>query len=134
MIGLCEAVLDIVVSADIAERVAHEASGWPVPVLGQWRELDAIIGQDRMDAIGNNIDQCLKECPCSHGCCPILQTHEGKLAGPVYGDERFEHGGPSNPAVALVPMLDWTQQIAMLVGYARVSTMDQNQMLILAIS
>jgi hypothetical protein len=52
VVGLGEAVVDVMGAAEIADRVAHVSRGRAVAVLGERCELDAVIRQDRVNAIG----------------------------------------------------------------------------------
>lgn len=53
MVGLGEAVLDPVRLADRVETHLPGIDGVPVP--GLLSELDAVIGQDRVDPVGNHL-------------------------------------------------------------------------------
>lgn len=57
MVGLGEAVLDAVAPTGSVERMSPQPGGNPLTVLGQIGKLDAVVGEHRMDAIRNGLDQ-----------------------------------------------------------------------------
>ena len=57
VVELCEAVLDAVLPAAHGEHVGHVSCRGPVGVARRITELDAVVGQDRMDLVGNSSDQ-----------------------------------------------------------------------------
>ena len=61
MVRLCEPVLDVVCLADHVE--AHLARPGSVPVSGLLGELDAVVGQDRVDSVRHRCQQVLEELP-----------------------------------------------------------------------
>ena len=52
MIGFGEPVFDAVAVTDSVEGMSTEASRWPLTVPWQIRELDSVVGEHRMDAVG----------------------------------------------------------------------------------
>lgn len=90
MVGLGEALLDGVGATEVADRMAHVTRGRAVAVLEKRRELDAVIRQDRVHAVGNRFDQCLEEGARRHGGCTLLQPREHELARPVNGYEQVQ--------------------------------------------
>ncbi len=81
MVGLGQAVLDPVGLADHVE--AHRSRIGGVSIPGLLGELDAIVRQDRMDTVGNSLQQMLQELP---GCPPVGffdELGDGKLAGAI---------------------------------------------------
>ncbi len=87
MVRFGEPVLDIVCLIDHVE--AHLAGPAGVPVAGLLGELDAIVGQDRVDAIRHGFQQVFKELPC---CAPVSlvdQLSDRELACAVYTDEEM---------------------------------------------
>ena len=57
MVDLGEAVLDAVLPAAHREHVGDEAGGWPVGVARREAELDAVVGQYRVNPVGDGGDQ-----------------------------------------------------------------------------
>jgi hypothetical protein len=62
-----EPVLDVVRLADHVET--HLAGPGGVPVAGLLGELDAIVYQDDVDALGDGCQQVFEELP----CCPAMR-------------------------------------------------------------
>src|ERR1700692_895825 len=56
-----EPVFDTVSVTHAIEGVSAEASGGPLAVPGQIRELDAIVCEYGVDAVRNSFDQCFHE-------------------------------------------------------------------------
>ena len=79
MVGLGQAVFDVVLAAYLIEA-ENSVTGCPsVPVAWQVGELDAIVGQDCIQPIGHSLDQRFEK---RHGRLPIsllVQLHEGQL-------------------------------------------------------
>src|SRR5262252_5052378 len=57
MVGLGQAVLDTVGSADLVEAVHAVAGGPAVAISGQVGELNAVVGQDGVQAVGHGRDR-----------------------------------------------------------------------------
>lgn len=88
MVRFGEPVLDVVRVADHVE--AHLARPGGVPVAGLLGELDAIVGQDRVDTVRHGFQQVLKELP---RCAPVSlvdQLGDRELARSVYADEQVK--------------------------------------------
>ena len=64
-------------------------------LVRQVRELDTVVGQDDVNAIGNMCDECLEEGNRVHPRRPWIQPSKGELGGAVNGDEQraFSFGG-----------------------------------------
>ena len=62
MSDLCQAVFDPILLATHVEHMGHVAGRRPVGVTRRESELDAVVGQDGMDLIGNGLDECLQKC------------------------------------------------------------------------
>jgi hypothetical protein len=88
VVWLGQAVLDPVGLADHVEPHRSGTDGVSVP--GLLDELDAVVGQDRVDAAGHSIEQEFEELPCSLAICLLDQPSHCGLAGPVDGDEETE--------------------------------------------
>ena len=84
MVHLGQPVLDVVLGANAAEDV-REGIG----VLLAVGELNAIIRQDDVDAVGYRQDQIAQELRRFHLAGTLDQTNEGELAGAV---DRHEQG------------------------------------------
>ena len=57
MIWLGEPMLDAVSPTGAVERMAPQHGGWTITVSGQVGELDAVIGENRMDDVGHGGDK-----------------------------------------------------------------------------
>src|ERR1700722_5835399 len=53
-------------------------------------EVDAVVGQHRMDLVGYRLDEGAQEVGCGARDCFDVQRSEGELAGAVDGDEEVE--------------------------------------------
>ena len=88
MVGFGQQVLDPVGFANHVEAHLPGIGGVPIPWLVG--ELNAVVGQDRVDAVGNGLKYMLKKLP---GGAPVRFVDEmghGKLAGAVDGHEEIE--------------------------------------------
>ena len=88
MVRFGEPVLDIVCLADHVE--AHFAGPCGVAVAGLLGELDAIVGQDRVDAIRHGLQQVFEELPCRPPVSLVDQLGDRELAGAIYADEQVQ--------------------------------------------
>lgn len=88
MVRLGEAVLDVVCLADHVE--AHLARPGGVAIARLLGELDAIIGQDRVDTVGHGFQQVIEELPCGSPVGLVDQPGDCELAGSVDGDEQVQ--------------------------------------------
>jgi hypothetical protein len=90
MIDAGKAVLDAVLGVAQVEHVGQALSGCSVGVARRQAELDTIVGQHGVDAIGHGSDEGYEE---GGGCDAggaLDQLDEGELAGAVNGDEEVE--------------------------------------------
>ena len=85
MLQFCKPVLDAVLSADTIEDV-FEGISIPLAI----RELDAIIGEDGVDEVGDGRDEIAQELGRDHLSGFVVQFDKGKLAGPINGHEEIE--------------------------------------------
>ncbi len=78
------------------------AAGSPDGVYGGLRvlvdgrgvgELDAVVGQHSVDAIGHGIHQSVREVGRSAACSLLMQLGEGDLACPIDGHEQVQLAG-----------------------------------------
>lgn len=81
MVRLGQPMLDPVVLADHVE--AHLPGAGGVPIAGLIGELDAIIGQDRVDAIGHDTQKVLEEFPGRLPVGLVDELGDRELAGSV---------------------------------------------------
>lgn len=93
MVRFGEPVLDVVGLADHVETHLTRPGG--VAVAGLLGELDAIVGQDRMDAVGHGSQQVLEELPRRAPVSLVYQLGDRELACAVDADEqvKFASGG-----------------------------------------
>ena len=61
MVDLGEPMLDVVLATAHLEHVGGESGGWSVGVAGRQAELDAVVGQDDVDLVGNRRNECREE-------------------------------------------------------------------------
>lgn len=69
---------------------AHLSVGDRVPVAWLLSELDAIVRQDRMDAVWHRFQYCCQEFPSGLAVCFVHKPRHGKFAGPVYSNKEIE--------------------------------------------
>lgn len=81
-------MLDVVGLADHVE--AHLPGEGGVPVARLIGELDAVVGQDRVDPVGNSFEQALQELPCPLPVSLFYKQGDGELAGAIDGCEQVE--------------------------------------------
>lgn len=80
-----EPVLDAVLVADPIEDVAEG-----IFVTGLIGELDAVVGQHRMDGVGNGCDEIAQELGCIHLTGFGIELSDGELGRPVDPDEQAQ--------------------------------------------
>ena len=88
MVGFGEPVLDVVCLADHVEAHLTRAGG--VAVAGLLGELDAIVGQDRVDAVGHGFQQVFEELPRGAPVSLVDQLGDRELARTVDADEQVQ--------------------------------------------
>ncbi len=93
MIDLGGPVLDAVLVADPIEDMVEGVSG----LVG---ELDAVVGQHRMDGVGNRCDQVARELGRNHLAALRMEFGIGELGHPVDGD------GQAQPAFGYLHLGD----------------------------
>lgn len=81
MVWLGQAVLDPVGLADHVE--AHLPRLCCVPVAGLLGELDAVVSKDRVDAIGDGLEEMFEELPRGLAIRLFHELGDCKSAGPV---------------------------------------------------
>ena len=90
MVGLCQAMFDTMKLTSPVEGMAAQHGGGALAVLRQVGELDAVIGEHGMDRIGHSLDQGVEKSRGDLGVGSFGKLDEGKLRGPVDGDEQME--------------------------------------------
>ena len=88
MVRLCQSVLDIVRLADHVEPHLTRPGG--VAVTRLIGKLDAVVGQDSVDAVRHGFQQVFEELPRSSPVRLVDQLGDRELAGTVYADEQVE--------------------------------------------
>ena len=79
VLRLGKPVFDVMAPTSAVEGMATPASGWAVTVLRQVSELDAIIGQYRLDGVGHDLDQFIQERGGRHGVRLVCQPDKREL-------------------------------------------------------
>ncbi len=90
MVWLGEPVLDVMGAADLIEAVDAVHRAGAGAVLGQLGELDAVVGQHRVEIVGTGGDQRLKEGACGGPVGLGVQLSKDELARAVDGDEEVQ--------------------------------------------
>lgn len=90
MVGLGQPVFDSVQKTEPVEEMATEARGWPLPVLGQIGELDAVVGKHGVDTGWNRFNERFEEGNGSPRIGFFHQFNDGELRGSVDGHEQVE--------------------------------------------
>ncbi len=90
MVGFSQAVFDSMNETEPVEGMAAEACGWPLSVLRQTSELDALIGEHGMDAIRNGLDESFEERCCGSLVWPFDEFDYSELRGLGDGYEQVE--------------------------------------------
>jgi hypothetical protein len=108
VLDLCQPMLDAVLFAAHAKHVRDKGSGRPTGVAWRESELDAIVGQDGVDFIGNGFDQRDKESRSGDPVGLFLQPDEGEFACPINRDKEMEFSFSSlNLCDIDVKVSDW---------------------------
>ena len=90
MVRLGQPMLDAMALAGPIEGMATQHRSWPFAVLREVGELDAVVGEHRVDEVGHGVDQGVEEGCCRLGVGAFDELHEGELRGPVDGNEEVE--------------------------------------------
>jgi len=90
VIGLGQAMLDAVGSADLIEAVDPVSSGPAITVFWQVSELNTVIGQHRMQPVWHCRDQGFQETHGGRTVRLLVQGDEGEFRGPIDRDEQVE--------------------------------------------
>ena len=85
VINLGQSVLDPVLLADAVEDVMEGGA-----VAASVGELHAVVGENRVDAVGDGFDKIPEELGGSHLAGLLDKADKGELRGPVDGDEQIE--------------------------------------------
>ena len=90
MIRFGKPVIDAMRKTDPVKGMSAKARRWPFAVLGKVGELDSVIGEHGMDAIGDLFDKGLKEgCDGPH-VGPFHQLDHDELRGTIDGHDEIE--------------------------------------------
>ena len=106
MVRFGEPVVDAMPKTDPVKRMAAKAGRWPLAILRQIGELDAVVGEHGMDPIRDSRDQRLEESRRSLHIGTFDQLHESELRSAVDGHKEIElafggaHLGQINMEVA----------------------------------
>ena len=90
MFWLGQAMLDAMAPTGPVERVAAELCGGPVSVLRHIGELDAVVGQNDLDLIGDGFDQGVEEGRRGYRVGSFDDLDKGELRCPVDRDVKIE--------------------------------------------
>lgn len=90
MPNFCEPVFDPVFLTSHVEHVGQLCCRWSVLVARRESELDAIVGENDVDFVGNGLDECFQE---SRGCFPVgfvHESYESKLTRSINGNVEMQ--------------------------------------------
>ena len=91
VIRLCQPVLDAVLGTDTIEDVGAEIPlRGSVPVLRQIGESHAIVGEYRVDFVGESFDDVPQEVSAVHLACVLMEFDISELRDPVDRQEHVE--------------------------------------------
>jgi hypothetical protein len=90
MLHLCQPVLDAVRAASHVEHVRHVARRWAAGVAWREGELDAVVGQDGVDLVGERLDHPFQEGRRRGSSGLLDQLHNGEFARSVNSDIEIE--------------------------------------------
>lgn len=90
MVWLGQPMFDAVLAANLVEAVHPIARRPAVAVARQVCELDPVVGENRVQAIGRRGDQRFEESDSRAAIGLLMQLHESEFRGPVYADEQME--------------------------------------------
>ena len=86
MVRLGEPVFNAVLATDLIEAVDAQACGPAIPVLRQVGELDAMIDEDSVQAVGDCSDQHFQERDGGRSVSLVVKLDEGELRGAIDPD------------------------------------------------
>jgi hypothetical protein len=90
MVGLSQSVFDPMKETEPVEGMAAEACGWPLPVLGQIGELDAVVGEHSVDAVRNGFNERFEEGRSSSDICFFDEFDHSELRRSIDGHEQVK--------------------------------------------
>lgn len=90
MLDLGQPMLDPVLAAAHVKHMRHVFRCWTVHVAWREGELDAIVGEDRVDFVRDSRDQSFQKGGCRRAAGLLDQLHECEFAGAVDGDVEVE--------------------------------------------
>jgi hypothetical protein len=90
MVRLGQPMLDTVLAADLIEAMNPKAGRPAVAIARQIGELNAVVGEDRMEPIGHGCDQRFDEYNRCGTIGLLMQLNEGELRSSVDSNEQIE--------------------------------------------
>ena len=90
VVGLSEPVFDTVFAANAVEPMATKPRRWSVSVLWQIGERDAIVGQDRVNPVGECGHDTPKESRSGAGIGCLMELYVGELGDSIDGEEHMQ--------------------------------------------
>ena len=90
VVRLREPMFNAVALASAIERVAAERGSWSLAVLRQVGELDAVVGENGMDAVGDRLDQRVQEGRCRLRVGALDEVYKSEFRCPVDRDEEIK--------------------------------------------
>ena len=85
MLDLGQPVFDVIFPAAHIEHMGHVSCRRATRVARRESELDPIVGENRVDLVGNRRDQSFEEDRGGGPSCLLNQSHKGELAGTING-------------------------------------------------
>jgi hypothetical protein len=90
MVRFGQPVLDAVFPAAHIEHMGGVTRGWAIGIPWRERELNAVIGENGVDFVGDRFNEGCQEGRRGHPVCFFSELSEGEFAGPVDGHEEEE--------------------------------------------
>jgi hypothetical protein len=90
MVGLGESMLNAVLAAYLVETVDTETRGPAVTILREIDGLDAVVGEDRVEMVGNGLEQSFEERYRGWSISLSMQLDKHELGGSVDGYEQMK--------------------------------------------
>ena len=85
MLDLRQPMFDVIFPAAQIEHMRHVSCCRAIRVARRESEPDPIVGENRVDLVGNRRDQSVEEDRGEDPSCLLDQSHEGELAGTING-------------------------------------------------
>jgi hypothetical protein len=90
VLDLGQPMFDVILPAAHIEHMRHVSCRRAIRVARRESELDPIVGENRVDLIGNSCDQSFEEGRGGGPSCLLDQSDEGELAGAIDSDIEVE--------------------------------------------